>query len=192
MKAAVEIRPPKVDLVFVHLRCNLLPSGFGHVKELEKTHTHTTPSLRRRPEQTVPSSHFQRYLWDEEQSQGDRDGHMGVCEGEQQHPVRMEGGKGEPGANTHTFIPHLHPSVERLGVTAYLRRWKVVERSSSLWMAMPMKRGSWKAEGTGLTAVHRELPQHRKSSSATAGEPHRSDSELFSCNAAHVECLRLL
>lgn len=41
-----------------------------------------------------------RNLGNEEQGECDRDGHMGVCEGEQQHPVRMERGKGEPKVNT--------------------------------------------------------------------------------------------
>lgn len=38
MKAAVEIRSPKVNLVFVHLRRNLLSPRLGHVKKLENTH----------------------------------------------------------------------------------------------------------------------------------------------------------
>lgn len=36
------------------------------------------------------------YLGNEQQGKCDSDGHVGVCEGEQQHPVRMERGKGEP------------------------------------------------------------------------------------------------
>lgn len=44
------------------------------------------------------------YLGNEEQSKCDCDGNMGVYEGEQQHPVRMERGKGEP-------VVHRQPNV---------------------------------------------------------------------------------
>lgn len=56
------------------------------------------------------------YLGNEEQSKCDRDGNVGVCEGEQQHPVRVERGKGEPAVHRQPsvslhFRPQTHVSV---------------------------------------------------------------------------------
>lgn len=129
MKTAVEVRSPKVHLVFVHLRWNLLPPGLGHVKKLENTHTTRSSPLR--AQESVFSSHFGSFvrlhhLWNEEQRKRDCDGDVGVCKGEQQHPVRMERGKGEPGADTQpTFMSlfrrHALPAW-RSGVGVYLSR----------------------------------------------------------------------
>lgn len=59
------------------------------------------------------------YLGNEEQSKCDCDGNMGVCEGEQQHPVRMERGKGEPAV-------HRQPNV-----SSHFRLQTVVSVTSS-------------------------------------------------------------
>ena len=48
----------------------------------------------------------------------------------------------------------------------HLAAWKAAESSSSLCRAMPMYRGSWKAEGTARVAEERKLLQHRSSISA--------------------------
>lgn len=40
----------------------------------------------------------------------------------------------------------------RRGPVSYLTTWKAAEIMSSLWSAMPMYRGSWKAEGTARVA----------------------------------------
>lgn len=52
------------------------------------------------------------YLGNEEQSKCDCDGNMGVCKGEQQHPVRMERGKGEPVVHRQPNVSlHFHPQI---------------------------------------------------------------------------------
>lgn len=48
----------------------------------------------------VAYAYFSWYLGEEEQGECHGDGHMSVCEGKQQHPVRMERWTGEPEGHT--------------------------------------------------------------------------------------------